>query len=74
MSLIIAGEDFYEKGCKLGLNSYMNKLDILHDDYGGFKNVPKDKIRVILEAIPDNNYDVYNFTKEMIDYFGFDLW
>lgn len=67
-------EDFYEKGCKLGLNSYMNKLDILHDDYGGFKNVPKDKIRVILEAIPDNNYDVYNFTEEMIDYFGFDLW
>lgn len=67
-------EDFYEKGCKLGLNSYMNKLDILHDDYGGFKNVPKDKIRAILEAIPDNNYDVYNFTEEMIDYFGFDLW
>ena len=67
-------EDFYEKGCKLGLNSYMDKLDILHDDYGGFKNVPKDKIRVILEAIPDNNYDVYNFTEEMIDYFGFDLW
>ena len=66
-------EDFYEKGCKLGLNSYMNKLDILHDDYSGFKNVPKDKIRVILEAIPDNNYDVYNFTEEMIDYFGFDL-
>lgn len=52
----------------------MNKLDILHDDYGGFKNVPKDEIRVILEAIPDNNYDVYNFTEEMIDYFGFDLW
>lgn len=64
-------EDFYEKGCKLGLNSYMDKLDILHDDYGGFKNVPKDKIRVILEAIPDNNYDVYNFTEEMIDYFDF---
>ena len=67
-------EDFYEKGCKLGLNSYMNKLDILHDDYGGFKNVPKDKIRAILDAIPENNYDVYNFTEEMIDYFGFDLW
>ena len=64
-------EDFYKKGCKLGLNSYMTKLDILHDKYGGFKNVPKDKIQPILDAIPDDNYDVYNFVEEMIDYFGF---
>lgn len=64
-------EDFYKKGCKLGLNSYMNKLDILHDKYGGFKNVPKDKIQAIIDAIPDSDYDVYNFVEEMIDYFDF---
>lgn len=64
-------EDFYKKGYKLGLNSYMDKLDILHDKYGGFKNVPKDKIRVIIDAIPDNNYDVFTFVEEMIDYFDF---
>ena len=64
-------EDFYQKGCKLGLNSYMVKLDVLHDKYGGFKNVPKDKIQAILDTIPDDNYDIYIFTEEMIDYFGF---
>jgi hypothetical protein len=64
-------EDFYKKGCKLGLNSYMTKLDILHDKYGGFKNVPKDKIQPILDEIPDSDYDVYNFVEEMIDYFDF---
>jgi hypothetical protein len=64
-------EDFYKKGCKLGLNSYMTKLDILHDKYGGFKNVPKDKIQAIIDAIPDSDYNVYNFVEEMIDYFDF---
>lgn len=64
-------EDFYKKGCKLGLNSYMTKLDILHDKYGGFKNVPKDKIQAIIDAIPDSDYDVYNFVEEMIEYFDF---
>jgi hypothetical protein len=64
-------EDFYKKGCKLGIKSYMEKLDILHDKYGGFKNVPKDEIQFILDAIPDNDYDVYNFVEEMIDYFDF---
>ncbi len=64
-------EDFYKKGCKLGLNSYMTKLDILHDKYGGFKNVPNELIQDIIQSIPDDNYDVYNFVEEMIDYFDF---
>ena len=51
-------EDFYEKGCKLGLNSYMNKLDILHKHWQ--------------ERFQPLGWN--QFTEEMIDYFGFDLW
>lgn len=64
-------EDFYKKGCKLGIKPYMEKLDILHDKYDGFKNVPRDKLQKVINSIPDNDYDVYNFVEEMIDYFGF---
>lgn len=49
----------------------MTKLDVLHDKYGGFKNVPNELIQDIIQSILDNNYDVYNFVEEMIDYFGF---
>ena len=62
-------EDFYRKGCKLGLNKYMDKLDKLHDKYGAFKKVPKEELSVILKSIPDNDEDVYHFTDEMFDYF-----
>lgn len=62
-------EDFYRKGCKLGLNKYMDKLDELHDKYGAFKKVPKEELSGILKSIPDNDEDVYHFTDEMFDYF-----
>ena len=62
-------EDFYRKGCKLGLNKYMDKLDKLHDKYGAFKKVPKEELSAILKSIPDNDEDVYHFTDEMFDYF-----
>jgi hypothetical protein len=64
-------EDFYKKGCKLGLNSYMTKLDILHDKYGGFKNMSNELVQNIIQSIPDDNYDIYNFVEEMINYFDF---
>ena len=64
-------EDFYRQGCKLGLKDDMTKLDVLHDKFGGFKNVPNELIQDIIQSIPDDDYDVYNFVEEMIDYFGF---
>lgn len=64
-------DDFYKEGCRLGIKPYMTKLDILRDKYNGFKNTPKELIQDIIESIPDDNYEVFNFVEEMIDYFGF---
>ena len=62
-------EDFYRKGKKLGIPQ-INKLDILHDKYGGFKNVPNEELKDILLEIDDTDYDTYQFLEEMLDYFG----
>ena len=63
-------DDFYKKGCKLGLSSYMNSLDELHDKYGRFRDVPKEKLSSILKNIPnDITYEIFLFVEDMLDYF-----
>lgn len=62
-------DDFYKKGCKLGLDSYMNSLDELHDKYGRFRDVPKEELSAILKNIPDDEYETYQFIEDMLDYF-----
>ena len=64
-------EDFYQKGCKLGLKDYMNKLDILHDKYGKFDRVPKDKLSTLVNDIPTDTEERNNFVDDMFDYFDF---
>ena len=64
-------EDFYDKGCKLGLNDYMNALDELHDKYGGFKDAPKDKLSDLIQKIPDDSEERHHFIDDMYDYFDF---
>lgn len=62
-------DDFYKKGCELGLDSYMNSLDELHNKYGRFRDVPKEELSSILKNIPDDKYENYQFIEDMFDYF-----
>lgn len=64
-------DDFYDKGCKLGLQTYMNALDDIHDKYGKFENVPKDKLSELIMSIPEDSEERHHFLDDMIDYFDF---
>lgn len=64
-------DDFYDKGCKLGLQTYMSALDDVHDKYGKFTNVPKDKLSELIMSIPEDTEERHHFLDDMIDYFDF---
>lgn len=64
-------DDFYDKGCKLGLQTYMNALDDVHDKYGKFENAPKDKLSELIMSIPEDSEERHYFLDDMIDYFDF---